>query len=325
MISVAMCTYNGAKYLPEQLESIANQIVPVDELVVCDDGSNDDTIQVLRSFSEKLPFPVFVHQNEKNLGSTKNFEKCLSLCKGDIIFFSDQDDAWRTDKVKKQIEYFDTHPNIDAVFSDAMMMDDDSQPTGRTIWQEIEFDEAAQNKWVSGEAHEILFRGFVVTGATLAIRKSALPRLMPFPTHIPDLIHDAYIAMILSLQEKITFINEPLVSYRIHARQQVGFGAKAEHVRFRDRFFRDRNEKLLPLQERADKLEQIYQLLMGIPLFPKDKLRNLLLAKEHYKKRAKLPKNRLVRVVPVVTDIVKGRYLFSSKHWWLPVFGDLFE
>jgi len=64
MISVAMCTYNGAKYLPEQLESIANQIVPVDELVVCDDGSNDDTIQVLRSFSEKLPFPVFIHQNE---------------------------------------------------------------------------------------------------------------------------------------------------------------------------------------------------------------------------------------------------------------------
>jgi len=325
MISVAMCTYNGAKFLPEQLESIANQTIPVDELVVCDDGSKDDTIQVLKRYSQKLPFPIFIYQNETNLGSTKNFEKCLSLCKGDIIFFSDQDDAWRKDKVEKQMAHFNANPAIDAVFSDAMMMDDDSKPTGRTIWQEIEFDAAEQAKWLRGESHKVLFKGFVVTGATLAIRKSALSRLMPFPTHIPDFIHDAYIAMILSLEEKIAFINEPLIKYRIHASQQVGFGSKIEPVKFWDRFSRDRNEKLVPLMEKADKLEKLYLFLMEIPLFPKEKLNNLYLAKNHYKKRATLPQNRFQRIIPVAMDIVKGRYAFSSKDWWLPVFGDLFE
>ena len=325
MISVAMCTYNGARFLSEQLESIANQIIPVDELVVCDDGSTDDTIQFLKTFSKKLPFPVFIHQNETNLGSTKNFEKCLSLCQGDIIFFSDQDDAWHPDKVKKQMAYFENHPEMDAVFSDAMIMDDDSKPSGRTIWEEIEFNTALQNKWIAGQAHEILFTGFVVTGATLAIRKSALSRLTPFPTHVPDLIHDAYIAMVLSLEEKIGFISESLVSYRIHSSQQVGFGAKVDHVTFRNRFSRDRNEKLIPLREKADKLEKLYLLLMEIPLFPKEKLKNLKFAKNHYYKRANLPGNRLLRIVPVMTDIFKGRYAFSSKDWWLPVFGDLFE
>nr|WP_159468478.1 glycosyltransferase family 2 protein [Dyadobacter sp. 3J3] len=325
MISVAMCTYNGAKYLPEQLKSIANQIIPVDELVVCDDGSNDDTIEVLKTFSENSSFPIFIHQNKSNLGSTKNFEKCLSLCKGDIIFLSDQDDAWRTDKVEKQMAYFNNHPKIDAVFSDAMMMDDDSKPTGRTIWEEIEFNDEAQAKWTRGEAHEILFKGFVVTGATLAIRKKALERLMPFPTHVPDLIHDAYIAMVLSLEEKIAFINDTLISYRIHASQQVGFGSKVEYVRFKDRFSRDRNEKLVPLKEKADKLYKLYLLLMEIPFIPKEKLKKLRMSQKHFYKRSTLPDNRLMRLAPVVTDVVQGKYVFSSKDWWLPAFGDIFE
>lgn len=325
MISVAMCTYNGAKYLPEQLKSIADQIIPVDELVVCDDGSNDDTIEVLKTFSKNSSFPIFIHQNKSNLGSTKNFEKCLSLCKGDIIFLSDQDDAWRKDKVEKQLAYFNQYPETDAVFSDAMMMDDDSKPTGRTIWEEIEFNDEAQAKWFRGEAHEILFKGFVVTGATLAIRKKALTRLMPFPTHVPDLIHDAYIAMVLSLQEKIGFINDTLIFYRIHASQQVGFGSKVEYVRFKDRFSRDRNEKLIPLKEKADKLFKLYLLLMEIPFIPKEKLRKLRMSQKHYYKRATLPDNRLMRLAPVVTDIVQGKYAFSSKDWWLPAFGDIFE
>src|SRR5690606_8953402 len=82
MISVAMCTYNGEKYLAEQLESILRQDHPVDELVVCDDGSSDRTIAILNEFAQKAPFVVGIHVNEKNLGSTKNFEKALTLCQG---------------------------------------------------------------------------------------------------------------------------------------------------------------------------------------------------------------------------------------------------
>jgi glycosyltransferase involved in cell wall biosynthesis len=325
MVSVAMCTYNGAKYLPEQLESIANQTVAVGELVVCDDGSTDNTIEVIKSFAQTCSFPVTFHSNTVNLGSTKNFEKCLNLCSGDIIFLCDQDDKWREDKVEKQLAYFKENPGKDAVFSDAMMIDNDSKPIGRTIWEEIEFTATYQKKWLDGKAHEILFNGFVVTGATLAIRKSCLERLMPFPTHVEDLIHDAWMAMVLSLEDKIGFIAENLISYRRHESQQVGFGSKIEAVRINDRFSRPREEKLIPIKEKADKLHGMYLLLRELSFVPREKLIKLYLAQNHFYRRASLPHNRLLRISPVFQHVVKGYYLFSSKDWWLPAIGDIIE
>jgi len=325
MISVAMCTYNGAKYLPEQLESIVNQTVQIDELIVCDDGSTDNTIELIESFAKTKSFRVAVHSNEKNLGSTKNFEKCLLLCQGDIIFLCDQDDIWRKDKVEKQLNYLNQYPAKDAVFSNAMMIDGDSQSLGRTIWEEIEFTESMQQKWLKGKPHEILFNGFVVTGATLAIRKSCLERLTPFPTKVPDLIHDAWIAMVLSLEEKIGFIADNLISYRRHASQQVGFGGKVEYVKVTDRFTREREEKLLPLREKAEKLNGLYLLLRAIPYIPREKLIKLYLSQKHFYRRASLPDNRLLRVSPIVNHVMRGYYKFSSKDWWLPAIGDLVE
>lgn len=325
MISVAMCTYNGARFLPEQLESIANQIVGVDELVVCDDGSSDETLEVLREFGKDSAFPVHIHSNENNLGSTRNFQKCLSLCKGDIIFLSDQDDIWRSDKVEQHLKYYAAEPGTDAIFSDAMMIDDDSKPRNRTIWQEIEFNKERQQEWVQGEGYETLFRGFVVTGATLSIRKSCLERLLPFPTHIPDLIHDAWIALVLCLQGKISFIDETLTLYRIHHGQQVGFGTKTEYVSLQERFTRERSEKLAPLVDRAENLRQMYVLLREVPMVPREKLVNLYLSQKHFQKRATLPESRFRRLPLILHDVVKGYYRFSSKDWWIPAIGDLLE
>ncbi|CAG5011488.1 hypothetical protein DYBT9275_04960 [Dyadobacter sp. CECT 9275] len=325
MISVAMCTYNGAKYLPQQLESIANQIVGVDELVVCDDGSKDNTIEVLTAFSESSPFKIRIYRNEVNLGSTKNFEKCLSLCEGEIIFLADQDDIWRSDKVEKQSGFLEKHPDKDAVFSNATMINGNSEEIGKTIWQEIEFSKDLQDKWERGKAHEILFNGFVVTGATLAIRRSCLDRLTPFPTHVPDLIHDAWIAMVLSLEDKISLIPENLISYRIHSSQQVGFGGKVEYVKLTDRIVRGRKEKLLPLEEKAHKLHALYLLLRSITFVPREKLIKLYLSQQHFTRRATLPENRLLRVAPILSHLLRGYYKFSSKDWWLPAIGDLLE
>ncbi|GGC02631.1 glycosyltransferase family 2 protein [Dyadobacter sediminis] len=325
MISVAMCTYNGAKFLSEQLRSIADQTLAVDELVVCDDRSNDNSIHILKTFAATSPFPVHIHINEQNLGSTKNFEKCLTLCKGDVIFLCDQDDLWREDKVQKQIDYLNEHPQTDAVFSDGLLIDDNSKPTGITIWQEIEFNQPGQNKWKSGKPHEILFNGFVVTGATLAIRKSCLERLIPFPTHVPDLIHDAWIAVVLSLENKIDFIADTLIMYRIHSSQQVGFGSRLEKVQLKDRLLRDREEKLVPLKEKANKLNELYLLLRSVPFIPREKLIKLYLSQKHFNRRASLPKTRYKRLTPILNQLVRGYYKFSSKDWWLPAIGDLLE
>ena len=325
MISVALCTYNGEKYLPEQLESIRRQSVPVNEVVVCDDGSRDGTFDVLHKWASEVDFPVRVYKNDTNLGSTKNFEKCLSLCQGDTIFCCDQDDAWRSDRVEKQANYLRDHPGIDAVFSNALVMDDDSRPTGSTIWQEVQFTAGQRQRWQSGKAHEILFGGFVVTGATLALRRSCLERLSPFPTHVPQLIHDAWIALALSLESKIDFIAEPLISYRMHASQQVGFGPQMEAVSLKERLRRSRAEKLTPIQEKAENAHELYVLLRELPFVSREKLINLFLRHKHFQRRATLPQNRLQRVSPVLKEIFADRYKFSSNHWWLPALGDVLE
>ena len=93
-ISIAMTAFNGAKYINEQLNSFASQTRLPDEVVVCDDISSDDTFEILDNFARSAPFKMIVVRNNKNLGYTKNFEKALSLCSGDLIFLSDQDDIW---------------------------------------------------------------------------------------------------------------------------------------------------------------------------------------------------------------------------------------
>jgi len=97
LISIALCTYNGEAYLSDQLASIVKQTQQPDELIACDDGSTDNTLQILDQFSGEAPFPVRVYLNQQRLGPTKNFEKAISLCSGDFIFLSDQDDVDATE------------------------------------------------------------------------------------------------------------------------------------------------------------------------------------------------------------------------------------
>ncbi len=100
-ISIAMATYNGEKYLEEQLDSILKQTVQPDELVVCDDGSTDNTVEILKSFAKSTSFPVHIYINDINLGYVDNFFKVASLCEGDWISFCDQDDVWLPSKLEK--------------------------------------------------------------------------------------------------------------------------------------------------------------------------------------------------------------------------------
>lgn len=325
MISVAMCTYNGARFLLEQLESISRQTLQVDELVVCDDRSKDTSVAIIQEFAKKVSFPVRIHINDVNLGSTLNFQKCLTLCSGDFIFLCDQDDLWREDKVERQMKFFADHPGKMAVFSNASIIDDDSEPTGVSIWEQVEFTPSKRRRWRNGHAYEILYSNFVVTGATLALRKECLAPLLPFPQDIPELIHDGWIAMVLSLHEQIDFISERLISYRVHISQQVGFGTKIEPVTLKDRLVRNRKQKLSPIREKAIRLKLTYKRLEKFGNVDPDKLKKLQVRMEHFQKRATLPKNRLKRIIPVVSDLFAGKYMYSSKDWWLPALGDIFE
>ena len=119
MLSVAMCTYNGARYVREQLDSIAAQTRPPDELVVCDDGSTDATLAILEGFAAAAPFPVRIHVNPTQLGMPKNFEHAIGLATGAAIALADQDNVWYPHKLERLEQELTRSEAIGLVFSDA--------------------------------------------------------------------------------------------------------------------------------------------------------------------------------------------------------------
>jgi hypothetical protein len=224
-ISVAMCTYNGARFLREQLDSIAAQARPPDELVICDDASTDATSEIVRDFATSTLFPVRLHANDGILGSTKNFEKAIKLCSGDVIALSDQDDVWRSDKLALIEKCFSEDPDIGMVFSDAEIVDEQLRTLGRRVWNESGFNKEKQRLIREGKAFEVLLPAWWVTGATMAFQAKFKDLVLPIPTNLP-MIHDGWISLVIAAVAKITFIAEPLILYRQHDRQQLGAPAR---------------------------------------------------------------------------------------------------
>jgi len=218
-ISVAMCTYNGSRFLPEQLASIAAQTRLPEEMVICDDGSTDATAEIVEAFAHTAPFPVRFIRNPQNLGSTKNFEKAIGLCTGDLIALCDQDDVWMPEKLARQAEMMENDPELGGVFSDAELMDVSSKRLGKQLWDSIQFGSGEQKQFQAGHGVDILLKRNVVTGATLMVRASRRPQFLPVPN---IWVHDGWIAWMLVIHSQLRLIDEPLIQYRIHPNQQVG-------------------------------------------------------------------------------------------------------
>jgi hypothetical protein len=216
-----MCTYEGARFICAQLDSIAAQTRPPDELVVCDDRSTDETVQIVERFAAGATFPVRLHVNERNLGSTKNFERAISLCDGDLVALCDQDDVWLPRKLARLEEEFARRPRAALVFSDAEVADESARPTGRRLWESVRIGGEELGRLRAGKGLGELLSGATVTGATAALRADLRRLVLPIPEGLP-LIHDAWIALLAACVAEVWPVEEPLVLYRRHAGQQVG-------------------------------------------------------------------------------------------------------
>ena len=217
MISVALCTYNGERYIREQLLSICNQSMPVDEVVIGDDGSSDKTKDIINSFKDKLHIRIL--ESTQQRGAIKNFLHTISECHGDIIFLSDQDDIWSPNKVETIIHYFDTHSQIDAIFTDAALIDSEGKPLegNYTLWDYF-FDEISRKRCEMGLMLEEFCASAHATGATMAFRKRLTTR---FPNR-DDVWHDELIARLAVASHSLAYLPEQLICYRIHSSQQIG-------------------------------------------------------------------------------------------------------
>ncbi len=221
-VSVAMCTYNGAKYLPEQLRGIADQTALPHELIICDDRSTDATQEVVQDFAERAPFPVRFIRNERNLGSTKNFEKAIRLCRGDAIALCDQDDLWGERKLERLGEVLVRDSEAGGVFSDAALVDEHSRPLTESLWGRRQFTPKMQRALNQKGAAQILLEKNVVTGATFMFRSQFVDQVTPIP---PEWVHDGWIAMLVASLSRLVALPDRLMSYRLHPEQQIGVQA----------------------------------------------------------------------------------------------------
>ena len=245
-LSVALCTYNGALFIESQLLSILNQRLPVDEIVIYDDGSSDATLSMIHSISEKHPEVVWeIRQNPQRLGVIKNFEKALLACHGDIIFLSDQDDIWLPEKTEKMVAYFHQHPNTELLFTDAVLIDEN----GRSLSDNTLFDVTGltdvMDMWDAGLQFEIENVFQRLLGATFAIRKSFLPKCTPFHTNILS-YHDGQMAMQSVVENSNGWLDECLTQYRIHSRNVCGLGGNDGGRLTRKRAYDDRYSIIEP-------------------------------------------------------------------------------
>ncbi|WP_294236380.1 glycosyltransferase family 2 protein [Chryseobacterium endophyticum] len=218
--SVALCTYNGERFLRKQINSILDQTTDVDEIVICDDGSTDNTLEILEEYKKQFPNIFKIHVNEQNLRSVKNFEKAISLCENDIIFLCDQDDIWRKEKVETYLSFFKRNIQINAVCSNGYGIDEKDHILDIiTVWDIIAEQKKKNSKL---DYFEIInFVGNFATGASMAFRKSFVSQCLPFP-EFEDFHHDEWIALVAAYKNSFEFFPQKFFYYRQHENQQVG-------------------------------------------------------------------------------------------------------
>ncbi|MBP6386985.1 MAG: glycosyltransferase family 2 protein [Pseudarcicella sp.] len=306
-VSVAMCTYNGEKYIQEQLESIVQQTVLPHEIIVCDDGSTDNTIGILENFASKCIVPIKIYKNNAALGVVKNFEKALSLCSNNYIFLCDQDDVWLPNKVKTMVAYLEKHPKIEFLFSNATIVNQDLKSLGYTQQNMVRLNEIQKKKWSSNKQTEVMLGQNRATGCTVALKKSLLKIALPFPTNCSSLIHDNWLAWLATMNGSIDFIDSELTLYRQHENQQIGTKTDTPlpAKKLKDRFNKN-TQKQDAIQKEYDYYYTLYQNLQArIDGLNNEDFNSKI---NFLKMRCQLPKNIFFRIPIILKHILNKNY-----------------
>jgi glycosyltransferase involved in cell wall biosynthesis len=289
-----MCTYNGEKYVSEQINSILSQTVPADEIIICDDKSTDNTLNIIKNSNSSI---IKLHQNPVNLGYIQNFTQAVNMCNGDIIFFSDQDDVWLPNKIEEMVAAFNADPNAYMIFSDSYITDKNLNILWDSLWNYKHFDYKKFN------ANTYLTSILAVHGCAMAIRKSALEYTGSFPSFIG---HDTWLATVLSLMGRAKPLNKKLNYYRAHENQQsFRYKKKRSFVHLRNKIFGEH------IRYFSWQLKLFYESQKRLKMLP-DQTPYLLLNDyiQHIETRSNLPSNKLDRWIAIYKEM--PRYLKYS-------------
>ena len=207
-ISVCMASYNGEKFIKQQIESILIQLSDNDELIISDDKSTDSTIKIIGTIKDKR---IKLITNNGERGYTKNFENALKHASGDLVFLADQDDIWCENKVSTMKSELITH---DLVISDSIIVDENLKPMYPSHFSLCN----VKNGFL---------RNFLATryvGACMAFNKNVLNLILPFPKNQKLCSHDYWITIVSELNLKVCLVNQPLILYRRHGNNASNAG-----------------------------------------------------------------------------------------------------
>lgn len=252
-VDILLATYNGEKYLKAQLDSILNQTYSNFRLLISDDCSSDSTRKILKEYSKNDNRIVLFFQ-EKNLGVIKNFEFLLNKVENQYYMFSDQDDIWKENKIEKSIKKIE-ETQSDLVYSDLEVVDENLNVTYSSYWKL----KGIYNKIKKYNNFESLYLNNFVTGCTIISKKELIKKVLPFPNISKYVLHDYWLALIISQNGKIDYIEEALIKYRQHKNNKIGSKKKSDEIKklndIRKLFIEVKKEHFTVFIENEDKFE----------------------------------------------------------------------
>lgn len=296
-----MCTYNGQRFVAEQVRSILEQSKGVDEIVVSDDGSSDTTLdQVRQTFADFTGrTPELKILTGERLGITRNFARAVGTCTGNVIFLCDQDDVWLPNKVETIASIFENQPDALLVFSNARLVDADLHNLGKSQFQMVRMTDGLRQSLEGIDGFETLLRRNVVTGATVAFRRELLNIALPF---VDGWLHDEWLAILAAAEGGLRVIDTPLVLYRQHGSNQCGMRPEPLAGQLAQAASRTRETS------GCKRIRQLIDRIEGLMGSNDHMMKHLGAALAFQQQRQQLPSSRMARFASVGFMAITGKY-----------------
>lgn len=325
-IAVALCTHNGAQFVEEQLRSILDQTTPPQQIVISDDASTDDTVELARAMVSGRaaepghpPIEIIVLRNPEALGVARNFEAAILATSSDLVALSDQDDIWRPDRLAMALPEFESRPHLDLLFSNARLVDAAGASIDRTLFDVLEISDADQQLLHEGGAMSLFIKRNFATGATVMFRRRLLERALPFP---PNWVHDEWLGVMAAATGQVDVIDETLIDYRQHGANVIGvdFPTLRRKVERALEPRGGRNERLsLQFEQFASRLESVEGLAPAeVVVLARDKA---IFEAE----RNDLPSSRLRRIRRIIAANRRDGYSRFASQGRLDIVRDLLQ
>lgn len=252
-IDILLATYNGEKFVKEQIESILNQTYENFNLIISDDASTDNTLNILEEY-EKKDTRIKVFKKEKNKGLIDNFEFLLKNVTSDYFMFSDQDDIWKKDKIEKSINKL-KEENSGLVYTDLEIVDEKLNVIYPSYWKYKQI----YKKIIKYNNFEALYLNNFVTGCTILAKSKYIKDILPLPRNSKFVLHDYWTALIISAKDKISYVEEPTIQYRQHKNNRVGSSRKSDQLEnfedLRNLFIKVKIEHFEVFKENIEKIK----------------------------------------------------------------------